>query len=116
MMRLERLARGANEIAQDSDVRTVSADAAGVDGKAEALGDIEIDSGVIEFRKAETLRGQNTIDARRIDGTRRAVTLPGAPRQFVELLPIAFVPRGHGNLCYVLFSRLDARNCQKVRI
>ena len=56
--RLERLTGGADEIAQHGDVRAVGADAAGVHGKAKALGEIEIDTGVIEFGKTETLRGQ----------------------------------------------------------
>src|SRR5580658_6968292 len=44
------------------------------------------------------------------------MALPRAARQFVELLPIAFVPRRHCLLYYVLCFRLDARCDQKVRI
>lgn len=113
--RLERLARGADEIAEDGDVGAIGADAAGVNGKTEALGEIEINAGVIEFGKTETLRGQNAVQARGIDRARRTMALPGTASQLIKLLPIAFVPRGHRLLCYVLFFRLDARSGKKVR-
>jgi hypothetical protein len=42
------------------------------------------------------------------------VTPPGTARQFVKLLPIAFVPSGHANYIYVSLNPLDARSTQKV--
>jgi len=114
-MGLARLAGGADKIAQHSDVGTVGTDAAGIHGETEALGEIKINAGIVEFRQTETLGGQHAVQTRGIDGPGRAVTLPGAARQFVKLLPIAFVPRRHCSLCYILFLRLDARGGQKVR-
>src|SRR5579872_5832906 len=83
--KLQRLARGAHEIAEDGYVRTVGADATSVDREAKALGEIEIDTGVIQFGQTEALRGQHAVNARRIDRPRRAVTLPRPARQFVKL-------------------------------
>jgi hypothetical protein len=91
----ERLARGADEIAQGGDVWAVRADAAGVYGKPQTLGEIEIHAGIIEFRQAETRGGLDAIQSRRIDGTRRTVAMPWTARQFVELFPITFVPSIH---------------------
>lgn len=114
--RLTRLAGRADKIAQHVDIGTIGADTAGIDGKAEALGEIEIDAGVIKFGKTETLGGQHAVQARGIHRPRRAMTLPRAARQFIKLLPIAFVPSGHGSLGSVLFLRLDARRSKKVRL
>jgi hypothetical protein len=94
-MNLQRLARRANEIAQDSNIGAIRAYAAGVHGQAQALGEIEVHTSVIKLGKTETRRGQNAIQARRVHRPRWAVTLPGAARQLVKLLPIAFVPSGH---------------------
>ena len=91
------MAVGADEFAQDRDVGAVDTDAASIDGEAETFGEIEIDAGVIEFRKAVTLRGRNTIETGRIDRPGRTMTAPRAARQFVELLPIAFLPSGHSD-------------------
>ena len=44
------------------------------------------------------------------------MTLPGAARQFVKLLPIAFVPSSHSILYYVLLTALDAQPAKKVRL
>jgi hypothetical protein len=92
---LQRLARGAHEIAKGSDIGAVSADASGVNGQAELFGLIEIDSGVIQFRQTVARGRSDAVHARGIDRPRRAMTLPGAARQFVKLLPIAFVPAVH---------------------
>jgi hypothetical protein len=74
---------------------------------------IEIDIGVVQFGEAKTGCWQNTIEAARIERAWRTVALPGAARQFVKLLPIAFVPSGHLNLstCSSLFwmPRRDGR-------
>jgi len=113
---LNRLAGRADEIAQDGNIGPVGADAPGIHGQAEALGEIEIDAGIIQFGQAETLRGQHAIYARRVHRPRRTVTLPGAARQFVKLLPIAFVPSRHSILYYVLLTALDAQPSQKVRL
>jgi hypothetical protein len=129
------VAVGANEFAEDGDVGAVDADAASVDGKPEAFGEIEIDTGIVQFRKAVALRGRNTVEAGRIDRPGRTMTAPGAASQFVELPPIAFLPSGHGDkslwsVCHCVFAffgnpalssfdgwfaRLDAQFSQKVR-
>ena len=96
--KLQRLARAAHKIAQHGDVGAVGADASCIDRKAKPFGLIEVDTGVIKLRQAETLRGEHTIQASRIYGTGRTMPLPWPPRQFVELLPIAFVPSGHSFL------------------
>src|SRR5713226_7185453 len=100
MNRLQRLAGRAHKIPQDRDVRAIGTDAPSVDRQAEALGEIQIDTGVVQFRQAKTLRRQYAIQARGIDGTRRPVALPGTARQLVKLLPIAFVPSRHASICY----------------
>ena len=51
------MARRADEIAEGGDVGAIGADAAGVDGKAQALGEIEIHAGIIQFGKTETRAG-----------------------------------------------------------
>ena len=61
--RSERVARGADEFPQDGNVGAVNTDAAGVHGKSEALGEIQIDSCIVQFRQAVTLRGRDTIQA-----------------------------------------------------
>jgi hypothetical protein len=110
------LPRRAHKIAEHGHVRAVRSDAAGIHGQAKPLGLIEIDTGVIQLRQTKALRGQHAIQPRRIHGPRWAVTLPRPARQFIKLLPIAFVPRGHRSLWYVLFCQLDARGSQKVRL
>jgi hypothetical protein len=115
---LQRLAGRTDKIAQNGNVGTVRADAPGVHGKSETLREIEIHARVIQFRQTESLRGQHTIDARRIHRAGRTVTPPRAPRQLVKLLPIAFVPSRHffasrqivhDIWCYVCLDPLDAR-------
>jgi len=86
---------GADEVAEDGNIGAVGADAAGVNGETELFGLFEINPCVVEFGKAETLRGQNAIQTRRINRTRRAMTAPRATSYLVELLPIAFLPSGH---------------------
>ena len=95
---LERLARGSHEIAQHGYVGAVGADASRIDRQTKPLGLIEIDSGVIELRQAETLCRQHAVQPRRIDRAGRTMPLPWPSRQFVELLPIAFVPSRHALL------------------
>lgn len=95
---LQRLAGRANEVAQDGDVGAVSANASGVNGKTEALGEIKVDPSVIEFRQTEAGSGLYAIYARGIDRPRRTATVPGAAGQFVELLPIALVPSVHDSI------------------
>jgi len=87
--------RRADEIAQNSNVGAVSSDAPGVHRQTETLGKVEIHARIVEFRQAETLRGQHAIQARRVNRPRRAMTPPGPPRQLVKLFPIAFVPGRH---------------------
>ena len=95
--KLQRLAGGAHEIAQNSDVGAIGADAASIHGQAEVLGKFEIDTGIIEFRKAEARSGEHAVETRRINGARRPMALPRTARQLVELFPIAFVPGIHLN-------------------
>lgn|SRR5579883_34003 len=92
---LQRLAGRAHEVAEDSHIGAVSSDAAGVHREAEAFGEIQIHAGIVEFRKAEAGGRLHAIEARGIHGPRRTVTLPRPARQFVKLLPIAFVPSVH---------------------
>ena len=94
-MELARLTGRAHEITQHCNVWAVRADASGIHWQSQALGKIEIDARVIQFRQAESLRRQYAVQPRRIDRPRRAVTLPGPARQFIKLLPIAFVPGRH---------------------
>jgi hypothetical protein len=91
------VAGGTNEFAEDGDVGTIDADAARIDRKAKTLGEIEIHTGVVKFRKTVTLRGGDTIQSRRINRPGRTMTAPGPARQFVKLLPVAFLPSGHGD-------------------
>jgi len=94
---LQGVSVGAHEFAKDRDVGAVDTDTAGIDGEAQTFGEIEIHTGVVEFRKAVALRWRHTIEAGRIDRPGRTMTAPRAARQFVELLPIAFLPSGHGD-------------------
>src|SRR5260370_5106307 len=87
--------RRADEIAQNSNVGAVSADTPGVHWQTETLGKVEIHTRIVEFRQAETLRGQHAIQARRVHRPWRAGTPPGSPRQLLKLFPIAFVPARH---------------------
>lgn len=89
------MARGAHEIPQYGNVWAVSADAARIHGQAEAFGEVEVHARIVQFRKAKTRRGQHAVHAGRIDGPGWPVTPPRAPRQLVELLPIAFLPSRH---------------------
>ena len=106
---LNRAAGGADEVAEDGDVGAVDADAAGIDREAELFGLFEIDACVVEFRKAETLRGQNAIEACRIHRTGRTMPFPRTPRYLVELLPVAFVPGLHSLLLVYHFSLAPLR-------
>ena len=92
---LQRLAGGADKFAEDGDVGAVHTDAAGVDGQTQGFGEIEINSSVIQFRKAIALCRCHTIEARGINGARRTMTAPGTAGQFVKLPPIAFLPSRH---------------------
>src|SRR5258706_386042 len=99
---LNRAAGGADEVAEDGDVGAVDTDATCIDRQAELFGLFEIDTCVVQFGKAETLRGQNAIEARRIDGTGRTMTAPRTTSYLVELLPVAFLPGPHfANLRFV---------------
>jgi hypothetical protein len=114
-MELHRLAGRTDEIAQNRDIGAVSADTASIHGQPEALREIEIHSGIVQFRQAETLRGQHAVQTRWVHRPRWTMTLPGAARQFVKLLPIAFVPSRHSIHEYVSLNRLDAVPDKKVR-
>jgi hypothetical protein len=93
-LQLQRSAGRADEIAKTVHVGTVRADAAGIDGKAEAFGQVKVYPRVVQFGQAETSSGRDAIHTRGIDRPGRPVTLPGAACQFVKLFPIAFVPTG----------------------
>lgn len=92
---LERMARRTYEIAEYGYVRPIGADATGIYRQAKTLGQVQVHASIIEFRQAETSRGVHAVHARRVYRSWRAMTLPRAARQFVKLLPIAFVPSGH---------------------
>jgi hypothetical protein len=113
-MALQRLARGADKVTQHGNVGAVGSDPAGIHGQTEALGEIEIHAGVVQFGQAESLRRQYTIRTRRVYRPWRPVPLPRAPRQFIKLLPIAFVPSGHAISLCVLLNSLDAWAAEKV--
>ena len=113
-LRLQRLAGRAHKIAQHGDVGGVSANPARVHRESEALGEIEIDSGIVEFRKTKPSGWSDAIHAGRIDGPRWPVALPGPARQFVELLPVSLVPSMHGSL--VPSYSLDAAIAGRVRL
>jgi hypothetical protein len=114
--RLQRLARGAHEIAQYRNVWAIGTDAAGIYGQTQALGEIEIHARIVQLRQAEALRGQHSVKTSRVDRTGRPMPLPGPAGQFVKLLPIAFVPGRHFvhavlplTVSYVLYVALDAK-------
>src|ERR1700739_2477280 len=98
---LQRAARRAHEIAQNGYIRTVRADAARIDGEPQQLGKLEVNAGVIQLRKAKSLRGQHAVQARRIHGPGRTMTTPRAARHLVELLPVALAPGSHAPSHYV---------------
>ena len=87
--------RGADEITQHRNVGAVSTDAPGVHRESQTLGLVQVHTGVVQLRQTETLRRPHAIQARRIDRPGWAVMPPGAARQLVILLPIAFVPSRH---------------------
>ena len=58
---LQRLPGGADEFAKNGDVGAVNADAPSIDWETETFGKIEIDAGIVQFRKAVALRGRNSI-------------------------------------------------------
>jgi len=47
--RLQRLAGRAHKIAQHSNIRAVGSDAPGIDWQSEALGQVQIDTGIVQF-------------------------------------------------------------------
>ena len=87
--------RGAYEIAQHGDVGAVGPDSSRVDRKSEAFSEIQVDAGVIQLRKTESLRGKHAIASRRINRAGGTVMPPGTAGHLVELLPIGFVPGRH---------------------
>ncbi len=94
--KLQRVPRGAHEIAQDGHVWPIGADTPRIDGQSEPLGQIQIHARVIQLRKTESLRGQHTVQPRRIHWPGRPAPPPRASRHLVELLPIVFAPGRHG--------------------
>src|SRR6202035_2583534 len=110
--KLQRLARSSDKITQHSHVGSVRADAARIDRQAKALGLIQIDTGIIQLGKAEALRGQNAVQSRRIDWAGRTMSLPWPSRQFIELLPIAFVPSRHSLLAAIPAGLQQTRSLQ----
>ena len=95
---------GADEIAQHSYIGTVSADAPSVHRKAEFFSLLQINTCVVQFGQTKTLRGQNTVETVRVNGTRRTMAAPRASSYLVELLPIAFLPGRHAALLCQVFS------------
>ena len=106
--------RGAHKIAQYRHVWLVGADSPRIYRKAKPFSKFQVYACIIKFRESETLRRQNTIPSRRVNGPRRTMCPPRAASHFVELLPIAFVPSRHAFSLDVLFNPLDAAGLQKV--
>ena len=92
---LQRAPRGTYEIAQHGDVRSIGSDSSRVHRKPEALRQLQVDAGVIQLRKAESLRGEHAIEPRRINRAGWTVMSPRAARRLVEPLPIVFAPGRH---------------------
>ena len=92
---LQWLARRAHEVPQHRDIRSVGADAAGIHRQTETLGEIEVHTGVVQFRQAKALCRQYPVQTGWVNWPWGPVALPRPARQFVKLLPIAFVPSGH---------------------
>src|SRR5579871_3079799 len=97
--------RRADKIAQHGHVGAVGANAAGIHRQAEHFGLFKIDTGIVQFRKAETLRGQYAVQSSRIHGTGRTMTPPRTTSYLVELVPVAFLPGSHSVLL-CCFTRL----------
>src|SRR6267154_2807375 len=93
--KLQRLPRRTHEIAQHCHVRTISADAPRIHRQSQRLGEIKIDTRIVQLRQTKSLRRQYAINPRRIHRPRRTMTLPWTARQLVKLFPIAFVPGRH---------------------
>ena len=94
-VRLTGVAGRADEFAEDGYVGPVHADATGVDWKTETFGLIQTNASVIKFRKTVALCRSHTIQPGRIHRPGRTMPAPRAARQFVKLLPIAFLPGRH---------------------
>ena len=92
---LQRAPRGAYEIAQHGDVGSVGSDSSRVHRESEAFRKLQVDAGVIQLRKAESLRGEHAIDPGRINRPGWTVMAPRAARCLVEALPIGFAPGRH---------------------
>jgi hypothetical protein len=92
---LQRAPRGAHEISQHSNVWAVRANSPRIHGKSQPLGEFQVHASVVQFRKAESLRRQHTIQPRRIHRPWWAAMPPWAARHLVKLFPIAFVPGRH---------------------
>ncbi len=80
------------KVAQRRDVGTIPSDAGDIHWQTESFGDLPVNPGVVEFRKAEADHRQETVCARRGHGPRRKMPLPTALRYFIELHPIVLVP------------------------
>src|SRR6266849_10254903 len=105
---LKRLPGRADKIAQNGDVRAIRADTSGIHRQAQTLGKVQIHTGIIELGQAEPGSRKHAIESRGIDGAWRAATLPGAARQLIKLLPIAFVPSRH---FYFVLRSLQPLGC-----
>jgi hypothetical protein len=88
------MAGGANEIAQNRHVGSVSPYTASIYGEAEPLGDFEVNPGVVELREAKAHCREHTMGSARINRARRPVLVPPAVDYREELVPIVFVPHG----------------------
>src|SRR5579864_2020123 len=97
--KLQRLPRRPHEVAQHRHVGAIRADASRIHGQPQLLREIQIDTRIIQLRQTKSLSRQHAVNPRRIHRPRRTMTLPRAPRQFIKLLPIAFVPSRHSVVC-----------------
>ena len=73
---LQRAPRGTYEIAQHGDVGAVGPDPSRVYRKSEAFSEIQVDAGVVQLRKTESLRGKHAIAPGRINRAGGAVMPP----------------------------------------
>jgi hypothetical protein len=87
-------AGGAEVLSQSCHVRAVRADAAGIHGKPKALGLLDAQAGIIEFREAVAFSRQNAVAPGKINRSRRAIRAVPFSNYVEELVPVTTVPHG----------------------
>jgi hypothetical protein len=89
---LEAGAGGAEIVSQRCNVRPIGTDAAGVNGKAEALRLIDAQTGVVEFSEAVAFGGREAVGPGTVHRTERAAHVPSLSHDIEEIVPISTVP------------------------